>query len=111
VLPLLLVALLSMGCKDALYSATTAFIARGRPLWAAIFDLLGDLASVVTYGGGGVLAVQSFQRGEVGQGLLVLGAMGIGSLAGTYGGIVFAAWMERRMGIEVPHRLRPPRVP
>lgn len=87
----------TMGIKDVLYNAATVFVAREKALPAAIFDTLGDFASLLTYGVGGVTVVR---YGVSIQSALILAAMGVGSLIGAYGGVGVAQFFERRMGIK-----------
>ena len=95
ILVLLLVAV-TMAVKDLLYNAATVFVAREKALPAAIFDMLGDLANVLTIGVGGMSIVR---YGVSFESLLFCAAMGAGSVAGAYGGVRVAQFFERRMGI------------
>lgn len=89
--------------KDLLYTCATAFIAKGRGLLASLFDAAGDIASVVTYGVGGVVAIRD---GFAWYTLAVFAAMTAGSIGGTWSGVHLAAWLERRTGLPVAHASR-----
>lgn len=91
----LLVAI-SMMVKDVLYTCCTAFIAKGRAGLASAFDTAGDIASVLTYGVGGVEAIK---HGVSLFTLLIFAAMAAGSYAGTFSGVHLSRWIERRTGL------------
>lgn len=95
---LLLFVSVTMGLKDVLYNAATVFVAREKALYAAIFDMLGDWATIFTVAVGGVSVVH---YGVSLTSALILVAMGVGSLIGAYGGVAVAQFFEKRMGIEV----------
>lgn len=87
-----------MAVKDLLYTCCTAFVAKGRAVVASLFDAAGDLASVITYGVGGVVAIRSGWSVET---LAVFAAMFAGSVAGTFSGVKLSVWIERRMGVRL----------
>lgn len=87
-----------MAAKDLLYTCCTAFIAKGRGLIASLFDAAGDIASVLTYGVGGVVAID---HGVSWYTLWVFAAMTVGSIIGTDAGVRLANWIEHRFGVQV----------
>lgn len=87
-----------MAAKDLLYTCCTAFIAKGRAWIASLFDAAGDIASVLTYGVGGVVAIE---HGFSWFTLLVFLSMMVGSTIGTAVGVWLSTWIERRFDIDV----------
>lgn len=91
---------LSMFSRDIVYTMSTAFIAHGKGMQAAVCDVLGDWAGLVSIGVG---AAAAFKGGLPTAGV-VLAAIAVGSTFGTYGGVAMEKIYERRFGHSIPQR-------
>lgn len=98
--------LVTMALKDTLYTCCTAFVAKGRAGLASGFDTAGDIASVLTYGVGGVEAIK---HGLSVYTLVVFAAMAAGSYAGTFAGMGLTRWVERRFHVKTYRATSRPR--
>ncbi|MGH2519754.1 MAG: hypothetical protein ACRDF8_08125 [Chloroflexota bacterium] len=85
---------LAMLAKDLLGTLTVGCINHGRGALAGAFDVLGDMAQVLSIGVTGVVTVQS---GLSQRTALAFVALGAGSMAGTVWGVRLGAWLERHL--------------
>ena len=98
--PLVLICV-SMAAKDTLYTASTFFISRAKPLLASVFDVGGDISLVISVG---VTSLVTIQHGFSGLTVLAFGAMAVGSFAGTFAGVRLATKLGERAGLK-PHEV------
>jgi len=81
----------SMLLRDTAGSMATAFIAHGRGWLAGGCDVVSDLGSLFSIGGGAVLALHSPANA-----IAVVAGVAAGSLLGTRAGVAGEAFVERR---------------
>ena len=91
---LMLLLAVSMAIKDAFYTAVTVLVSHGHPWAASIFDILGDIASVLSLGVGGVEVVSHGVSWET---VILLSSMSVGSLLGTVAGAQIGKRVEHRL--------------
>lgn len=88
---------ISMCIKDIAYVAAEYLVSREKALWASVCDIAGDVASILTYGVGGVLGWNALQEHHFAILFGVLIAIALGSLVGTVLGLRVGQWFIRRL--------------
>ena len=89
--------------QDVAFSCKTGLVAHGRVRLAILADSAGMLTNTLYM----VLAAGSaVTTGLSPQTVVAFVGIMVGGMAGTASGMVLSAWLERRFGKPVPHRLR-----